>query len=331
MQYQPQAAIPDVVSDTVGLFAEWTRTLRRGLTLSAGARLDHVRSQADEARANTDLSFAYHDTRDTTWSATLPSGKLRLAWKGAGGVELAATLGHAARAPEADERFFALKRMGTDWVGQPDLDPARNTGVDVSASWQRQGLFVSASLFANRVDGYIAVVPAARVNMVPGVMNTSARTWANVDATLRGGELAAVVPLAGRLFLSGDLSYVRGTKDTNPAAGITDADLAEMPPLRVRTALRFDDGRFYAVAEGVFCASQRRVDSALKEEPTGGWGVANVLAGFRQRRLVVTVGVSNLFDRRYVEHLSYQRDPYRSGVRVPEPGRSFFTNASFRF
>ena len=201
-----------------------------------------------------------------------------------GGVELAATLGHAERAPDADERFFALKRMGTDWVGQPTLDPARNTGVDVSASWQRQGLLVSASLYANRVDGYISVVPAARANVVTGVMNTSARTWANVDAQLRGGELAAVVPLAGRLFLSGDLSYVRGTKDTNPAAGITDADLAEMPPLRGRTALRFDDGRFYAVAEGVFSASQRHVDSALKEEATGGWGVANVLAGLRHRR-----------------------------------------------
>jgi len=30
------------------------------------------------------------------------------------------------------------------------------------------------------------------------------------------------------------------------------------------------------------------------------------------------------------ESLSYQRDPFRSGVRVPEPGRSLFANASFR-
>jgi iron complex outermembrane receptor protein len=45
----------------------------------------------------------------------------------------------------------------------------------------------------------------------------------------------------------------------------------------------------------------------------------------------VTAGVTNAFDRLYTDHLSYQRDPFRSGVRVPEPGRSLFANASFRF
>ena len=57
----------------------------------------------------------------------------------------------------------------------------------------------------------------------------------------------------------------------------------------------------------------------------------NATAGFRQGRLRLTAGVANVFDRLYVDHLSYQRDPFRSGVRVPEPGRSLFANASFRF
>ena len=30
------------------------------------------------------------------------------------------------------------------------------------------------------------------------------------------------------------------------------------------------------------------------------------------------------FDRLYVDHLSYQRDPFRSGLRLPEPGRTVF-------
>jgi hypothetical protein len=29
-------------------------------------------------------------------------------------------VGHTARVAEANERFFALRRMGTDWVGNPD-------------------------------------------------------------------------------------------------------------------------------------------------------------------------------------------------------------------
>jgi len=57
----------------------------------------------------------------------------------------------------------------------------------------------------------------------------------------------------------------------------------------------------------------------------------NVSAGLRQGPLRLTVGLANAFDRLYTDHLSYQRDPFRSGVRVPEPGRSLFANASFRF
>jgi iron complex outermembrane receptor protein len=38
-----------------------------------------------------------------------------------------------------------------------------------------------------------------------------------------------------------------------------------------------------------------------------------------------------VFDARFVEHLSYQRDPFRSGVRVFEPGRNLFVNVDFRF
>ena len=57
----------------------------------------------------------------------------------------------------------------------------------------------------------------------------------------------------------------------------------------------------------------------------------NASAGVRQGRLRLTLGLVNAFDRLYIEHLSFQRDPFRSGVRVPEPGRSLFANASFRF
>jgi iron complex outermembrane receptor protein len=39
----------------------------------------------------------------------------------------------------------------------------------------------------------------------------------------------------------------------------------------------------------------------------------------------------NLLDRTYAPHLSYQRDPFRTGARVLDPGRSLYANASVRF
>ncbi|HSD65923.1 MAG TPA: TonB-dependent receptor, partial [Vicinamibacteria bacterium] len=329
--YAPQAMVPGVSVRVGGAFAEYARSLGRGMGLSAGARLDAARTEADATRANVVLYEAYQGTRSLAASDTLPAAKVRLAWRG-GPWEIAGGVGHAARAPEATERYLALKRMGTDWVGNPDLAPSRSTGLDVAVGFTRAGIRLDLGVYATRVSDYITVYDQARRAAVPGVMNAVARSFANVDATLRGGELGWSLPVVfGRVFVSGDVSYVRGRQDGDASRGITAGPLAEMPPLRGRVAARYDDGRTFGSVEGVFAADQDRVDASLGEARTPGWGTVNASAGVRRGRLRVTVGLANAFDRLYVDHLSYQRDPFRSGVRVPEPGRSLFANASLRF
>jgi iron complex outermembrane receptor protein len=299
--------------------------------VSAGARLDGARSEATPDAANAALYETYQGTRSFSATDTLPAANVRLAWR-RGAWELAAGVGHAARVPEANERYLALRRMGTDWVGNPGLEPSRNTALDAAATFTSAGFRVDVGLYRSRVAGYITVYDQPRRSVVPAVMNAQARSYANVDATLTGGEVEGSLPiLFGRVFVSGSLSYVRGTQDGDPSRGIVPGPLAEMPPLRVRTAARYDDGRFFGSVEGVFAADQDRLDASLRETRTRGWGVMNASAGIRQGRLRLTVGLVNVFDRFYTDHLSYQRDPFRSGVRVPEPGRSLFANASFRF
>jgi iron complex outermembrane receptor protein len=288
-----------------------------------------VRAEADASIANVDLYYAYHGTRITSVRHTLPGGKVRLGWDPAPGLALAATLGHTARVGEANELFLALRRQGHDWVGYPELEPARSTGADVTASWEGDGVRLSGSLFVSQIANFIDIVSRARTASGPG--NVDARSWANVDATLRGAEATAVMPLATRLFLSGDIAYVRGTKRLAPEVGVNDGDLAEIPPLRARLAARYDDGRLFGVIEGVFSDRQEHIDASLDEEPTAGWATANLSVGYRRDKLSLTLGVGNLFDRYYTEHLSYQRDPFRSGVRVAEPGRAVFVNISARF
>jgi len=330
MGYMKQAMIPDVTVEVIGLFVEHGRTLRPDWQLDLGARLDRAWSAADGTKANTDLYQAYHSTSSTSASDTLPSAKARLTWRH-DGFEAAAGIGHAGRVPEPNERYLALRGKGTDWVGDPGLVPSRNTGLDASFSWERRGVRAGVSLFQQRVSDYIAVVPAARTVPVPGVMNSQARSFANVDATLRGGELTTSVVLGSRVFLTGDLSYTRGSQAADPGRGIAGGDLAEMPPLAGRAGLRFDDGRVFAALEGVFAGRQSRVDEALRELPTPAWAIVNFRAGLRRGKLLATVGVANLFDHDYVEHLSYQRDPFRTGTLVPEPGRNAYVNVSARF
>jgi iron complex outermembrane receptor protein len=246
-------------------------------------------------------------------------------------VALSLGLGHTARVPDASERYFTLQKMGTDRVGDPELDPSRHTGLDAALTFERPSGSLRAHLFASRVDDYITVRDQARIQQVAGVMNREARTFANVDATLLGGELQASANLGSRLFLEGDVSLVRGRQEAQPDQGILSENLVEMPPALAHARLRFDDGAFWAVAEGVFAARQDEVDADLGEEETPGYATANLSLGLRRGRLRATAGVYNLFDRYYVEHLSYWRDPFSSGIRVPEPGRNVFANVAVRF
>lgn len=331
MGYAAQASVPDATTTSAGVYAELKRPLGKAVSLTAGARLERTRTAADPALANTDLYFAYNGTRETEATDVLPSGSVRLAWRIAEGLQATAGVGHTVRVPEPNERYFALRRAGSDWVGDPSLAPSRNTGVDLGLGWRRPGATLSVSAFWNGVADYVAVHDQPKANAVPGVMNPKARSYANVDATLLGAELSGVLAVTDRVFLSASGSYVRGTQDGNPAKGILPGDLAEMPPLSARASIRYDAGTVWAEVEGAFAAAQDEVDASLREEPTPGWGIANLKAGLNLGSLSVSAGVGNLFDRTYAEHLSYQRDPFRSGVKVPEPGRSFFATASYRF
>jgi iron complex outermembrane receptor protein len=329
--YRPQYALPGATSDVAGLYADWKHPLSAKLSLVAGARFDWASGGADATKANTDLYYAYNSTRSTSYDGSFPSGYVRLVYQASDGIEISGGAGSTFRVAEPSELYYALRRTGNDWVGNPALAPSRNNALDLAFSFRRAGFYAGVNFFASRVNDFVALHDQPRVNMAAGVMNASARSYANVDATLLGGEMSAVATLTDRLFLSGDLSYVRGSQDPDPAKQIYSTNLAEMPPLRGRAGLRYDTGGVWGEVEGVFSAAQNRVDTDLEETPTPGWGIANLRLGANVGGFTLTAGVANLFNRFYYESLSYQRDPYRSGVRVPEPGRTFFANLAWRF
>ena len=329
MQYRPQYSLPDVTVDGLGAYAELVRELGRGARLEAGVRLDTSRARADAAKAATDLYWAYNQTRRTAADDTLPSGNVRLIWEAGGGLELSAGAGRTVRMPDPRERYFGLRRMGADWVGNPNLDPVRNTGLSLQASWRGSGAWVSAALFNDWLNDAVILHNQSRVNDVAGVMNSRALSYVNLDARQRGAELSVTLtPLEG-LFLSSEVSWVRGSKDTDPQLNVRSTALAQMPPLHSRLAVRWDRGPWFSELEGVFVARQDRVDTDLQEEPTPGFAAANLRVGIRRGGLLVALAADNLFDRYYVEHLSYLRDPFRSGTRVPEPGRRLTVSLSF--
>lgn len=330
-KYVPQYSIPDVVTGQAGVYLSREIPLLERVVLQAGGRLDYTRAGADRALAGMSLYKAYHRIEDTGMEAWCPSGYGRLVFQPSKAVTVRAGLGSTVRAPDAQELYFALRRMGTDWVGNPALRPARNTGVATEIDLAWKSISGQVKLYYDRVHNYFTIYEQPRRQMVPGVMNTKARSYANAEARLYGGEFEMSSVIGSRFFVSGGLSLVYGSKEARPELNIHGGPLAEIPPVTGRLTWRYDDGTFFGAAEGVFAAAQTRVDRQLQEQPTAGYGVVNLRGGLNWRWFQFGVSLNNLLDRFYINHLSYQRDPFRSGVRVPEPGRSLTASLAVKF
>ena len=327
--YTDQRAIPNVNQTAGGLFGEYDRRFSDRLRISGGVRLDRVTSEARDADAG--LYWAYKGTRALSATNTDPTANIRFAYSLPFDLELFAGVGHATRPPDPRERYFSLRRMNADWVGNPALRPTRNTEVDAGVNYRRGRYYVKPALFYSRLADFVTIHSQPLINPVAATPNRFARTYENVDARMYGGELTSAFAFTRTLLLSAGLSYVRGVKHEKPGAGIRDRDIAETPPLKSRLTLRYGTKAFFAEPEVVMARRQTRVDSDLREQDTPGYAVLNLKGGLHIGKFFLVAGLENLLDREYWEHLSYQRDPFRSGAKIPEPGRNLYLNVSYTF
>jgi iron complex outermembrane receptor protein len=329
--FVPQRSIPDADLEVAGAFARWEGSAGSRFRMSASGRVDRARSTSGATAYETDLYQAYHRTRETSRTDSEWSASASGTWAATESLEVILGVGRTVRMPDPQERYFALRRNGTDWVGNPSLAPVKNLGGDAGLRVQRGTFQLEASAFYSSLDDAVQVVDLPRVEAVPGVVNPVARTYVNHDARMWGGEASLRALVRTRWLFFGGLSAVRGTQDPDPALGITDPDLPEMAPLTVRAGVRFDTERWFVEAEGVGAAKQDRIDSDLEERETAAWEVLNLRCGVQIGRVSILVAADNLFDREYARSLSYARDPFRSGAVVPEPGRTFALGLQGRY
>jgi iron complex outermembrane receptor protein len=207
-----------------------------------------------------------------------------------------------------------------DWVGRPGLEPVASDEIDLGVTWSGRGLLVQAQVFHSWLRDYVVLANVA----APAAGGARlARSYANVHARTFGYEVSARAALPLDLFASAGAASTRGIDETRGGW------LAEMPPLKGTVALRWDVGWAFAEVEESFARRQGQVDALLLEEPTPAWWLTSVRAGAEWRGVKVFTGVRNLFDRHYFEHLSYARDPFTAGVKVPEPGRTVYLNGQY--
>ncbi len=330
---------PDAAVRDGGVFAEGIYHSKAGHRLRFGARVDHFSAgigEADRKPFGPNLSprqlyETYYGSSDSDWSHDDFGALLRYEHRLDRGLTLFAGLSRSVRPADATERFLASNsgRPAGRWVGNPGLDASKHHQLDLGFSLAAAERQLSAIAFFDSVDDFIL---RDRARGQPGILRADgASIYRNVSAELFGLELDVWQRLGRHLTLAGTAAWVHAdnTSDGRP--------IAQIPPLAGRLRARLERGPWSAAATLRYAFEQTRVDddpatgSGLDAGQTSGYGVFDLLGSYAwQSGLRVQVGVDNLFDELFSNHLNRGNlfDPEQ--VRVNEPGRTLWLKVRFR-
>ncbi|OYW88255.1 MAG: TonB-dependent receptor, partial [Sphingobium sp. 32-64-5] len=330
-------------SDRLGAFAEW-RTGAGPVEAELGLRVDRHGAETGAPRfgpgvpagpAGLALTFA---NADREWSGTTVDASMRL-WAELGAFTPRLTLARKTRTPSLIERFSWLPTEasggladGNIYVGTPGLKPEKAWIAELGFDWSGATAYARPVVYYRRINDFIQGVP---FDITPGVVNTPVEMvaqasgdatplrFANTDAEIWGADIALGAQIAGPLRIDGVASYVRGKR-----RDLAD-NLYRMAPANGRLALVWEAARWSMSIEGQAVAAQTKVSVTNDEAASKGYVLANIYGHWLVRDGVrLDVGIENLFDRQYQEHLAgYNRivgSDVPLGARLPGAGRSAF-------
>ncbi|WP_200762787.1 TonB-dependent receptor [Nitrosophilus alvini] len=322
-----QVRIPDVDTKNRALFAKAVKNIGN-YTIKVGARYDKTDIDANNLDDPTIVSIAdiqNYFAGKTSKTYNNFSANLVAKYNYSKDSSVFIGFGQGIRVPDAQE-LYAIMYMSGMWMrqGNPDLKETKNREVDLGFETKIADVKFRGTLFYSDLKDYIYAYKKG---------NTL--TWANIDAHIYGGDISAFALLTDEISLEGSIAYQRGKKDTQPSATQTDEDMAQIPPLRGRVAITYDNGDWFGSIEGVAQKGYSSYDEDNGEQAVGGWGVVNLKAGKEiTDSLRVNAGIDNLFDKTYAANNTYVGRALvgdTAPLLINEPGRYIYANLNYRF
>lgn len=209
--------------------------------------------------------------------------------------------------PPAQSMYIAVRKpMGKPWwSGNPGLNaPVR---ASLRGKLAMRGVTFEAS--ASHVWDY--------VNFQAVTVDAQAyQTYHNVNAVLLS------------VGLRGNWKYVQFSSGYTWAERYDDdMPLSEVPPFYLTYTLKSPKvGDGAAFVRHTYNDAQTRVNTELKETPTGSWHRFDIGLNYDVGPARFGLEVDNVLDELYTQHMSYLRNPFSSGARVYEPGLTLRLN-----
>lgn len=326
--------IPDVKLVNQGFYVKKKFELEKRFLIEMGARIDYTASrpskglQDDNERTFPQFLVLYKKFYNTTPKRDrynfYPSGYVNFSYTFGNRNKVYFGFGHSARIPDPEERYiFLLKPTGV-WLGNPNLNTVKNNEFDFGFSGSFGKLRVKVNNFYRYINDYITLTKVKESGKVYVL-------YENTDAYMYGSDAKVEYDILDSLRLTSTTSCVFGHQNTNSKKYIRSSNIPDLVPLRERIALKYHKSRYSFVVDSILSARQTRVNSDVGEKRTPGYGVVDMRASYNYRGFHMEAGIDNIFNKEYYSYTDYYSNPFNTGIKLPEPGRTYYLNVAYRF
>lgn len=247
------------------------------------------------------------------------------------------------RAPSYQERYLWTPMEATSgladghtYIGDINLKSERAYQGDLGLNYQDEQWLIAPHVFYQSIDNYIQGTPmgmdVASAKMLATMMSgdDNPLQFANVDAKLYGIDINAYYLINAQLKLSTIISYVQGKRRD------IDDNLYRIAPLNGQINLTYSAENWQLNTSLVLADQQDDVSITNGEQSTSGYGIVNIDGQYYLHNdLTLRLGVDNIFDKNYQNHLGgYNRVkgtdiPVMS--RLPSEGMSAWAEVTYSF
>lgn len=319
--------IPDVDTTNIALYAKSLKTIGN-YEISGGVRYDDTTIDPNQNLALADANTTVNKTFLTNMKDrdyTNISANLMAKYNYTVHTNIFIGAGQSIRVPDAKELYWVAS-------GNTNLNETVNREIDLGAEHTVGNFHIKGTVFYSDLKDFIYQYKNS----------ATATTWANIDARIIGFDLQGDYLLNSEWRIESGMAYQKGTKkdtaqlDALSSVVQSDKDLAEIPPLKGRVALTFDNTIHYAMAEWIG-ARYQTIDADNGEKEISGYGIFNLKYGAELGSgFSLSTGINNFFNRTYAVNNGYIGNELITGNGVDplvlnEPGRNVYATVSYKF
>lgn len=312
--YKDKPRVTDMDFESYGAFGELSYQFSDQNKLVTGARIDQT--QIDNLKT------------DTERKETLPSGFIRLESQFADQLKTYAGLGYVERVPDYWELFSTqYHQTGSTF---DHLNNEKTTQFDAGYQYEQDAFKSWASVYAGLIQDYILVAYTPTSFM--GKLEAKSR---NVDATIAGAEAGIGYQLTDQIQADVSAMYAWGENTTDHRA------LPQIAPLEGRFNLRYVQDKYNLGLLWRVVAAQDRTSYregniiGYDVEDSKGFGTLSLNGTYNlQQGVDLSVGVDNVFDKNYAEHLNKLGSSgfgYAATEQFNNIGRNYWARISMKF